>query len=69
MTDILTTARQAWLLTIVLAAVYGYLAGGVLDMVLRVAIQGAVIYLVLFVIVWWAERDGSDSAGSEDPGS
>jgi hypothetical protein len=38
-------------------------------MVLRVAIQGAVIYLVLFVIVWWAERDGSDSAGSEDPGS
>jgi uncharacterized membrane protein YdbT with pleckstrin-like domain len=66
MTDILTTARQAWLLAIVLAAVYGYLAGGVLDMVLRVAIQGAVIYLVLAVIVWWA---GRDSGGSGESGS
>lgn len=66
MTDILTTARQVWLLAIVLAAVYGYLAGGVLDMVLRVAIQGAVIYLVLAVIVWWA---GRDSGGSGESGS
>jgi uncharacterized membrane protein YdbT with pleckstrin-like domain len=66
MTDILTTARQAWLLAIVLAAVYGYLAGGVLDMVLRVAIQGTVIYLVLAVIVWWARRD---SGGSGESGS
>ncbi|PSP74271.1 hypothetical protein BRC86_06575 [Halobacteriales archaeon QS_3_64_16] len=66
MTAILTTARQAWLLAIVLAAVYGYLAGGVLDMVLRVAIQGAVIYLVLAVIVWWA---GRDSGGSGESGS
>ena len=66
MTDILTTARQAWLLAIVLAAVYGYLADGVLDMLLRVAIQGAVIYLVLAVIVWWA---GRDSGGSGESGS
>lgn len=62
MTDILTTARQAWLLAVVLAAVYGYVTRtGVVDMVIRVAVQGAIIYLILAVFVWWTGRDSGGS--------
>ncbi|PSP41957.1 hypothetical protein BRC68_13210 [Halobacteriales archaeon QH_6_64_20] len=62
MTDVLTTARQAWVLAVALAAIYGYVAGtGPVDMVIRVAIQGALIYLILAAFVWWAGRDSGDS--------
>jgi uncharacterized membrane protein YdbT with pleckstrin-like domain len=62
MTDILTTARQAWVLAVAIAAVYGYVAGpGPVDLVIQVAIQGALIYLILAVGVWWIGRDSGDS--------
>ena len=45
-----------------LAAVYGFVTGaGIVDMVIRVAIQGGLIYLILGVFVWWAGRDSGDS--------
>ena len=62
MTDVLTTARRAWVLAVALAAVYGFVTGaGIVDMVIRVAIQGGLIYLILGVFVWWAGRDSGDS--------
>jgi len=62
MTDVLTTARQAWVVAVALAAIYGSLTGaGVVDIVIRVAVQGAVIYLLLGVFVWWVGRDSGGS--------
>lgn len=47
-------ARQVWALAVVLGAIYGYVADtGVVEAALRVAIQGALIYVVLVVSSGW----------------